>query len=69
MATRIEEAVLTGDADYTVVGEMFTALERLGRPVRMVYFPRDWHPPVYGGDNLIDYWKEVYAWMDRYNAP
>jgi dipeptidyl aminopeptidase/acylaminoacyl peptidase len=48
--------------------QMFTALQRMGVPSRLIYFPDEGHW-VLKPQNARLWWKEVFAWLDKWLNP
>jgi dipeptidyl aminopeptidase/acylaminoacyl peptidase len=61
--------VIHGERDYRVpvtqAFQMFTALQRMGVPSRLIYFPDETHF-ITKPQNARLWWKEVFAWIDKW---
>ena len=64
--------VIQGELDYRVpYGQSlgaFTTLQRKGIDSRLVMFPGEDHH-IRNPDNLIEWYREVFDWMDKYTKP
>ncbi|MCT9071237.1 alpha/beta fold hydrolase [Cupriavidus gilardii] len=59
--------IVQGDQDYVSIGqgeEMYSALRRLGKPVRFVRYWGEGHV-IAGAANIADMWTEVMEWLDE----
>jgi dipeptidyl aminopeptidase/acylaminoacyl peptidase len=61
--------VIAGEQDYRVPVtqglQMFTAMQRMGVPSRLIYFPDETHF-VSKPQNSRLWWNEVFAWIDKW---
>ncbi|KAK2953782.1 putative Dipeptidyl-peptidase [Blattamonas nauphoetae] len=67
----VPQLIFQGDKDYRVArGQgigMFTVLQRVGCPSRLVYFPSENHWVVKPG-NSIEWHKQAIEWLKKYTA-